>query len=566
VTNFTPLIKSIKSPSFKDSLETPMFQKSKSNINAYNSLNQHLRGQSFTPLPHKCEGEEGNNRNSPTFNPALSDFAPQLSWSLAGDSPPHSGGIDSWNDKDEVKYEKSSLSLEGTSISPMCWKKENISTRYQDQSECGDNDEDESNQDDNDFTFKFSIMSPNSINGDELIGKTTPLPLDFNRNPANNTEEQENMSNNNQDNLGHQTNRRNYDYRVDMEQSKRPKQDQIKSRKNTPPFSPSNSSSIKTMPTTSVGQNQGNTRIRESEFTQNRPLTSRNAHHMYQRNMFHPSAARSVNISIEYQRQRILNNHGKFHPELHHPSSNPFYFRQHMLHHRHNMRWGSQHHYLHHSQMTQRPNNASKRKCMPMKAPIPSKFQGDMDKVANAQVPDFSSLVNFPSHMSQKQSVNLPDGMRCCVMCGHGYPCSIANKSKKKNLNKSKDNFGNEMPSFGGNSRQANNQTTNQNGAYAIIPTQNKGLCTQCDVNVWVVASSGLEIKWCKGCKNFRPWAAFGEKGLATKCLKCRDRQREKYAALKEEKEKEKGKEKGEQMDMGQNELFPVEASSELGK
>jgi len=63
-----------------------------------------------------------------------------------------------------------------------------------------------------------------------------------------------------------------------------------------------------------------------------------------------------------------------------------------------------------------------------------------------------------------------------------------------------------------------------------------------CDVNVWVVVQSRLEIKWCKGCKNFRPWAAFGDKGLATKCVRCRERQREKYAMQKEEKEREKGK------------------------
>jgi hypothetical protein len=67
----------------------------------------------------------------------------------------------------------------------------------------------------------------------------------------------------------------------------------------------------------------------------------------------------------------------------------------------------------------------------------------------------------------------------------------------------------------------------------AIIPRQNKGICTKCDVIVWVIAESGLQIKWCKGCKNFRSWAAFGEKGGATKCTKCRDRQREKYAAQK---------------------------------
>jgi len=103
-------------------------------------------------------------------------------------------------------------------------------------------------------------------------------------------------------------------------------------------------------------------------------------------------------------------------------------------------------------------------------------------------------------------------------MCGQACPCSNGNKSSKCHK---KD----VVPQL------------DKNG-YAIIPTQNKGLCTMCDVNVWVVCQTGLEIKWCKGCKNFRPWAAFGDKGLATKCLRCRERQREKYALQKEEKEK----------------------------
>ena len=72
-------------------------------------------------------------------------------------------------------------------------------------------------------------------------------------------------------------------------------------------------------------------------------------------------------------------------------------------------------------------------------------------------------------------------------------------------------------------------------GCAHIIPRQNKGLCTACDITVWVVVGDGLEIKWCKGCKNFRPWAAFGDKGSATKCVRCRDRQREKYALQKSE-------------------------------
>jgi hypothetical protein len=46
-------------------------------------------------------------------------------------------------------------------------------------------------------------------------------------------------------------------------------------------------------------------------------------------------------------------------------------------------------------------------------------------------------------------------------------------------------------------------------------------------------------IKWCKGCKNFRCWPeAFGiEKSRATKCIKCRVRQRYKYAITKKKVE-----------------------------
>jgi len=70
-----------------------------------------------------------------------------------------------------------------------------------------------------------------------------------------------------------------------------------------------------------------------------------------------------------------------------------------------------------------------------------------------------------------------------------------------------------------------------------IIPRQNKGVCTQCDVTVWRVTADKVEVKWCKGCKNFRPWAAFGEKGMATKCLRCRKRQKDKYANQKKSDE-----------------------------
>jgi hypothetical protein len=244
-----------------------------------------------------------------------------------------------------------------------------------------------------------------------------------------------------------------------------------------------------------------------------------------------------------HHNERIRNLRGRVHPGGHYPPM-PLHIPPHMSAHlplaspmgigkggmwspHHGMHLGSPHH-------LGSPLNTmaqSKRKCLPLKPPIPSKYQGDMEKVKNSPVPEFTSLVNFPSHMSQKQAVNLPEGMRCCVMCGQACPCSSGNKSKKSKLKGMEGGLA---------QRSSNGQDHlgDKSSGYAIIPTQNKGLCTLCDVNVWVVASSGLEIKWCKGCKNFRPWAAFGDKGLATKCLRCRERQREKYALQKEEKEK----------------------------
>ena len=223
-------------------------------------------------------------------------------------------------------------------------------------------------------------------------------------------------------------------------------------------------------------------------------------------------------------------------------------------------------------------SSSSKRKCVPIKPPIPSKFQGEIDKYKDAQIPEFNNLVNFPGHMSNKPSPNVPEGMRCCVMCGQACPCSTGGKSKKivyssslTNLSRSgaSGSTGGIVAPLGDSTGNNTNKGVllstsntalsslsggNSLGNYASIPTQNKGLCTICDVNVWLVTSSGLEIKWCKGCKNFRPWAAFGDKGLATKCVRCRERQREKYALTKEEKDKRKGgvKEDVQQQQVGQ--------------
>ena len=116
--------------------------------------------------------------------------------------------------------------------------------------------------------------------------------------------------------------------------------------------------------------------------------------------------------------------------------------------------------------------------------------------------------------------------MKHCVMCG--TVCHTSGSAVKKAKQQGKTPLGNSQC----------NAAISQGNNPATIPMQNKGLCTNCDVGVWVVISTGVEIKWCKGCKNFRTWAAFGDKGLATKCVRCRDRQREKYAQSKRDQDR----------------------------
>jgi len=137
--------------------------------------------------------------------------------------------------------------------------------------------------------------------------------------------------------------------------------------------------------------------------------------------------------------------------------------------------------------------------CIPLH-PTPSHFQGDMDLFKDEPVPEFSSLLNFPCYMSMKLE-NAKSTRKFCVMCG-----------QEREIKKSRE------------------------GHPPTIPNQNKGVCTDCDVKVWVYYKTGLQIKWCKGCKNFRMWATFGAHGhgVKSKCVPCRERQRENYKNRKE--------------------------------
>eukprot|EP00590_Aulacoseira_subarctica_P002167 CAMPEP_0172414232 /NCGR_PEP_ID=MMETSP1064-20121228/913_1 /TAXON_ID=202472 /ORGANISM="Aulacoseira subarctica , Strain CCAP 1002/5" /LENGTH=598 /DNA_ID=CAMNT_0013150805 /DNA_START=32 /DNA_END=1828 /DNA_ORIENTATION=- len=178
--------------------------------------------------------------------------------------------------------------------------------------------------------------------------------------------------------------------------------------------------------------------------------------------------------------------------------------------------------------------------CIPLKGPIPSKFWGDIHKFKDASVPVFDQLVNFPDHLQKHQlskPINTSSGnlgmsalYRHCVMCG--TRCISTASAFTSEAAEAMVVLKDESSSADGSSHTNKNDTGS-----SIIPRQNKGICTKCDVTVWVINASGLQIKWCKGCKNFRPWAAFGEKGGATKCMKCRERQKEKYASQKSRSE-----------------------------
>lgn len=145
-------------------------------------------------------------------------------------------------------------------------------------------------------------------------------------------------------------------------------------------------------------------------------------------------------------------------------------------------------------------------KCSPLPTPYPTFFQGKLDP--NAMIPDFSFLTNF------SPGSDTPKGTKCCVMCGKIRQCNNGKSSKVKAM-KSSESYSQES---------------------VVIPNQNKGICTLCDISVWVINKCGTQIKWCKGCKNFKAWCTFGTKGSATKCLPCRERQKEKYAAAKKRK------------------------------
>jgi len=226
-------------------------------------------------------------------------------------------------------------------------------------------------------------------------------------------------------------------------------------------------------------------------------------------------------------------------------------------------------------------------------------------------LPQFNELVNFPEYLNRKSpnkkkrrrmrkrksdasdssASSAPDADNCdeggsgcagrnrhCVMCGTRCFFDVSQNdaviSAQLNIGGGSggDNVGDESvervtstSSLGKHeTEQKYQQCQHECHRSYTIPRQNKGLCTSCDIKVWLFAPSSTSqhnkasndpsqttvtgepatastsatiatIKWCKGCKNFRHWPyAFGiTKSRATKCTRCRDRQRQKYASTK---------------------------------
>jgi hypothetical protein len=544
-------------------------------------LKNHLRGQTFTPVPpsereskskqsnsnsHANNNSEGVNKNNNTTG--FVSVQTQLSWSIAGDAP-SIGELADW-EEDRHKRPTSTTSqlspnCKHISLSPssfVMWKDFDPNNKHRTSSR--------------DESLRLSMLSPQSM-GEEDGGVSTPLPFFFS-NDGGDDEERENSgiresySNASDKSNGNYSSKyvhSGYHHRVP---------ENVHSIFVNRSGSSSKNGESKLANTGSNGSgryhNHGNGRC-DSNGRGGMRMPPNTAYSDHEAGIGyglrhhgrdgppegpyyppHPYMAPPP-MPHHHMSDRVRNLRGRG-PPHHHPPHPPSLQIPPPVTSHHTLTsplgvpskmWGIPHHSPH--QVPPPPMdlnmNASKRKCIALKPPIPSKFQGDIEKVKNALVPEFTCLVNFPAHMSQKQSANLPEGMRCCVMCGQACPCSTISKSGGINNsvasgnNKKPSSSSSTSSSLSGKKDSTSMEKQSGNGM-AIIPTQNKGLCTMCDVNVWVVCQSGLEIKWCKGCKNFRPWAAFGDKGLATKCLRCRERQREKYALQKEEKEKSRVK------------------------
>ena len=195
---------------------------------------------------------------------------------------------------------------------------------------------------------------------------------------------------------------------------------------------------------------------------------------------------------------------------------------------------------------------------------------------AAADVPEFNTLRNFSSHTGIPVG-NGDDGIirppaddeptsynTSSTACSENEKAIDKKQKQPSSVDEKLDAYYSKHPNKNkhvrfcvmcGERRQCNRSSNEYRKGDIFIPNQNRGVCSWCDTNVvWNVITPAppattnestismatttptipvdettLELKWCKGCKNFRCWTAFCNNGMATKCDPCREKQSLKY-------------------------------------
>lgn len=137
-------------------------------------LNRHLRHQSFTPLPHMgANGETSSSAESPSNMGGFGSIAPQLSWSIAGDTP-SLGDLAEWEEHaQQAKGEEKSRPNSTTSA-----HSRNLNISPHSFSMWAEDEHAKKNGDE----MRLCILTPHSELGmgeGALSGTTTPLPMFF---------------------------------------------------------------------------------------------------------------------------------------------------------------------------------------------------------------------------------------------------------------------------------------------------------------------------------------------------------------------------------------------------
>jgi len=504
--NTTPYNEKTKSLSFGSDIVTPLI--SGPDMISDHSINRHLRGQLFTPLPHMINSLTKKERScsiSPFIVRGLTDSEPKFSLSPTSEISHILGDVSNFTVEKKANKELNDISTTLTACNnknTYLWNMDDVSNTKKckkNPTYIGRNNfvEDYEN-------LNFSAISPIYMENDLFCKKTPPHKIPFERNASKNVLDTE---------IGKDNIIINPNIKYDLNLTQKIEK------------------SIEYELPLQVG-------LTTNQYISSPPPKRSN---ILPSPKFHQhkleSTKKSCSVASKYYRSIIdIPPCFQSNISLCNSNSSPLILPTDLT---RSIMWGSSHHLSTNCDSPLPISIVSKGMCIPLKPPIPLKFQGEIEKMMTVNIPEFSNLVNFPS---DKHSMTLPERMRKCVMCGQICPCSVSNKNMK-NIGKKITTSENSrvLTKLGSRKNNHVNATTStRNMSRAIIPRQNKGLCTNCDTNVWVVTESDLEIKWCKGCKNFRPWAAFGDKGFATKCVRCRERQREKYASQKEEREKSK--------------------------